>query len=254
MTDFYSTLGVSKTATADEIKTAFRQLAKQWHPDRNDSPDAKEKFQAINEAYQTLSDPAKKQKYDNPQPTSNGFGGFGFPFDHAFADILRRAGAGQANAHVYTVQQVTISLEQAYAGGQRIINGSTVKFPAGVRHGSMFQTNGQHYSIRIMPHAKYNIVNNNDLTCAIEISTLDALLGTSIILTHLDGNKLEFDIPEHTQHEQIIRIVGKGMPLPEQNGKFGNLFIICSLITPTDLTEDQKAYILNVYPKRTQEF
>ena len=249
MTDFYAALGVEKTATADEIKTAFRQLARKWHPDKSTDPEAKEKFQAINEAYQVLSDPKKRAEYDNPTPQHQGS-----PFDFLNEIFRRHSGHSNAQSHVYNVHQITISLEQAYAGGSRTINGTTVKFPAGVRHGSMFQANGNVYSIRIMPHAKYNLVNNNDLSRVIEISTLDALLGTTIELTHLTGDKLEFDIPEQTQHEQVIRLVGKGMPVPEQDGKFGNLFIICLLKTPTNLTHDQKQAILAVYPKRKQEF
>lgn len=62
--DFYEVLGVSKSASADEIKKAYRKLALQWHPDRNKAANAHEKFKEINEAYEVLSDPKKKQTYD----------------------------------------------------------------------------------------------------------------------------------------------------------------------------------------------
>jgi len=63
--DYYETLGVSKTASADEIKSAFRKLARKHHPDvAKDKKGAEEKFKQINEAYEVLSDPAKRQKYD----------------------------------------------------------------------------------------------------------------------------------------------------------------------------------------------
>lgn len=62
--DFYEVLGVSKTATAADIKRAYRKLALEWHPDRNKSPDAHEKFKEINEAYEVLSDDKKKATYD----------------------------------------------------------------------------------------------------------------------------------------------------------------------------------------------
>lgn len=62
--DFYEVLGVSKSASADEIKKAYRKLALEWHPDRNKSPQAHDKFKEINEAYEVLSDPKKKQMFD----------------------------------------------------------------------------------------------------------------------------------------------------------------------------------------------
>lgn len=62
--DFYEVLGVSKNATADELKKAYRKLALEWHPDRNKAPEANEKFKEINEAYAVLSDTSKRQTYD----------------------------------------------------------------------------------------------------------------------------------------------------------------------------------------------
>lgn len=85
--DYYDILGVSKTASAADLKKAYRKLALEWHPDRNKSPEAEAKFKEINEAYQVLSDPKKKQTYDQFghaafDPASGGgaggpFGGFG---------------------------------------------------------------------------------------------------------------------------------------------------------------------------------
>lgn len=82
--DYYDVLGVSRDATLDEVKKAYRKLALEFHPDRNPGdPEAEHKFREIAEAYETLSDAQKRFIYDNPKPQSPfaGFGGFGpFPF------------------------------------------------------------------------------------------------------------------------------------------------------------------------------
>lgn len=81
--DFYEVLGVSKTATAAEIKSAYRKLALQWHPDKNKAADANDKFKEINEAYAVVSDPKKRETYDQfghaAFAPGSGIGGGGNP-------------------------------------------------------------------------------------------------------------------------------------------------------------------------------
>jgi hypothetical protein len=94
--DYYDILGLARGATDDEVKRAFRKLAQQWHPDVNTSPGADERFKEINEAYQVLSDPQRRQAYDmfgragvggtgaEGQGSFGGFSGFGDIFDAFF--------------------------------------------------------------------------------------------------------------------------------------------------------------------------
>ena len=96
--DFYSELGVGRTASEGDIKKAYRAAARKWHPDVNSEPGAKEKFQTINEAYQVLSDPTMRQRYDQfgvAGVRTGGGGGGPTPGDFDISDIFESFFGGQ---------------------------------------------------------------------------------------------------------------------------------------------------------------
>lgn len=168
--DYYQVLGVARDAAADEIKRAYRKLAQKLHPDRNNAPDAAEKFGKVSEAYEVLKDPDKRKKYDQfgqnykagqdfrPPPGSGGFGGHGggrrgqsFDFEGGdFSDFFNqmfgggpapgggRGGPGSGNPFGGQRAQpreqeaeITVPLHEAYHGGTRQLTLSGGAFSGG---------------------------------------------------------------------------------------------------------------------------
>ncbi len=160
--DYYNILGVSKSASADEIKRAYRKLAHQYHPDKNKGDDTK--FKEINEAYQVLSDPQKKANFDqfgtadmggfggqggNPfggqYGNAQGFDFSGFGFGGGIGDIFEGM-FSQAFSHVQA--EVEINLTQAMLGDKVQLKTSnndtiTLDIPAGTPDGASFRFRGK---------------------------------------------------------------------------------------------------------------
>ncbi|SDE64061.1 molecular chaperone DnaJ [Rhodospira trueperi] len=133
--DYYDVLGVGKSASADEMKKAYRKLAMQYHPDRNpDDKDAEQKFKELNEAYEVLKDDQKRAAYDRfghaafegGGPGAGGFQGFGGAggfsdiFEEMFGEFMgggRRGGGGRANTRGADLRyNMEVTLEEAFAG------------------------------------------------------------------------------------------------------------------------------------------
>lgn len=169
--DYYKTLGINKSASAEEIKKAYRKMAMKYHPDRGGD---QEKFKEINEAYQVLSNPQKKSQYDRFGSTFNGagqgaggFGGFGgrqgsyYSQNVNFEDIFGSGGQsggfgfmGDIFENVFGAQfaqvnvEVEIGLTQAMLGDEvkfRTQQGDVIemKIPSGTRSGQVFRFRGK---------------------------------------------------------------------------------------------------------------
>ena len=128
--DFYQILGVERGATDAEIKRAFRRLAQQWHPDVNTDPAAQAQFKEINEAYQVLSDPQRRQMYDtfgraglggDPEGGFAGFGGFGDIFDAFFGGATTGQRRGRPQAGSDLRYDLRITFEEAARGTDKEI-------------------------------------------------------------------------------------------------------------------------------------
>ena len=129
--DYYTLLGVARTATDAEIKRAFRKLAQQWHPDVSKDPSADERFKQINEAYQVLSDPQRRQAYDMfgragtgaQDPGASPFGGgFGDIFDAFFGGAAGQAGRhGRPAAGSDLRYDLRITFDEAVKGAEEDI-------------------------------------------------------------------------------------------------------------------------------------
>lgn len=171
--DYYQVLGVDKTASQDDIKKAFRKLARKYHPDLNpNDSSAKDKFQAINEANEVLSDPEKRKKYDEygehwkhadefeaqkrarQEAGAGGFGGFGGGFDSGgfsdfFESMFGNRGRGGANAGFRGQDyhaDLNLSLRDAAQTHKQVltVNGKNVRItiPAGVANGQVIKLKG----------------------------------------------------------------------------------------------------------------
>jgi molecular chaperone DnaJ len=119
MQSHYETLGVQKTSSKDEIKTAYHKLAKVYHPDKNTGNNAKEKFQKIQEAYETLSDDEKRAQYDNPQPPFNFSQNFQQGFHFNIFNMRQHPQNLKKNNEYYTFK---INLSDVYFGINKNFN------------------------------------------------------------------------------------------------------------------------------------
>jgi curved DNA-binding protein len=202
--DYYKILGVSKTATIDEIKKAFRSLAVKYHPDRNKGKDAENKFKEISEAYEVLSDPEKRKKYDNLGSSWNRFhqsGGNAQDFDWSeWFSNRTRGGSGRRT--------------KGFGGfGDMFDSGNVSDFFKNIFGEGFAQRTG----FRQTP--KKGI----DTIVDIEITLAEAYSGTQRII-EIDGHKIDLKIKPGVSDGQTLKITGKGT-YGKHGGITGDLII-----------------------------
>lgn len=237
--DHFETLGVDRNATPEEIKAAYRKLAKEHHPDLNGgSEESEAKFKQINEAYEALKDGKSNQQQNNPHEDFFHAGGFHFGF------------GGFNSRTVYNISCV-ITLENAFNGCSLMVNSPQtgksmlVTVPAGVEDGQRLHVEGMsegedqlYLIVRIARHGRFGRMGSN-LIAQAQLELWDLMLGTEIHVTNIDGSHEKIVVPQNSRPDQPIRVPGKGMPR-QDGGERGDLLIhLQPRWYDNDLTEEQ---------------
>ncbi len=218
--DYYETLGVSKSATEDEIKSAFRKLARKHHPDvAKDKKTAEEKFKQINEAYEVLSDPEKRQKYDQLGANWNQSGGFQPPPNWG--------GQPDGGFHQYGGEDGGVQFEFGGTGFSDFFEA----FFGGGRGRSAFGGFGGRAA---------TAERGADVEADILVTLEEALHGSkrAVSLRRPGSNKVEtyqVKIPRGVHEGQRIRLAGQG-EAGAGGGKSGDLFLRVRLAKHPDFT------------------
>lgn len=274
--DYYEILGVSKTATADEIKKAYRKLALQYHPDRNKTKEAEEKFKEVTKAYEVLSDAQKRQTYDQfgaaafeqgaggPGGPFGGFGGqrgggqYG-PFTYTYTsggdaggfdfggftdpfEIFEQFfGGGGAYGRRRQVYSLTIDFMDAVNGTEQTVTiggkQQKLKIPAGVDDGSRIRFGDYDVVIQVRPDRRFRR-EGADIITEQQVSFADAALGTEIAVETVKGT-VQLKVPSGTQPDTVIRLREHGMPMLRRTGR-GDHYVRIKVIVPKNLSSRQK--------------
>lgn len=278
--DYYDILGVDKTASAADIKKAYRQKALEFHPDRNKTADAEAKFKEVNEAYEILSNSEKRAAYDrfghaafdpsagspfssagtnrsgpfsytyytsgSPGDFADAFGGFSDPFDifESFfggASPFRR---GPQKPH-YSLR---ISFMEAVKGAaKKVVHQGkeyTINIPAGASDGTRIRYPDFDISFNVSPDSVFKR-DGYDLYLDQEIPFTLAVLGGSITVPSLDKD-IKIKIRPGTQPGTLIRLSGKGVK-HLQGSRRGDLYIRLIVTIPEKLTSRQKQLIKELH-------
>jgi curved DNA-binding protein len=275
--DYYSTLGVDRNATDDDIKKAYRKLAMKHHPDRGGDEAT---FKKISEAYDILSDPQKKQIVDlGGDPKNQGGGGYGNsfnqgPFEFHFGggvppgmeDIFGRFGFGSGFGRqpmkknktlninvditledVLTGKDINAEITIPGSGKRKMIN---IAIPAGIEHGQQIRYEGMGddairdirpgdliVNVNVRPHSRFRR-EHTDIVLEKSVSVWDAIVGSTLDIETLDGKILTINVPQGTKHGTVLSCRGEGLPIMRSRNR-GNLLIMIKVDMPKNLSESQ---------------
>ena len=282
--DYYEILGVKKSASEDELKKAYRDLAKKFHPDKNKgNKDAENKFKEISEAYAVLSDSEKRGQYDRlgreafGPGGANPFAGFDFSqfmgaggggggrarrggrrrsttmdFTDIFGDLF--AGNDFEAAAPQTMQaEMTIEFRDAILGATMSIqvNGESikVKIPEGVRDGQTIRvTRRGHPSLQITVHVRPHPLferRGDDIYIDLPITVGEAIRGAEVEAPTVHG-MVRMRIPPGTQSGRTLRLTGKGV---KKKGGAGDHYSRIQIVVPPEAPEDAVRSIEAAYPE-----
>jgi curved DNA-binding protein len=242
--DFYTVLGIPRTASQDEIRKAYKKKSMEHHPDRPGGSESE--FKKVNEAYSILKDPQKRAEYDNPQP------GFSFrSSDFAHGNPF----AGTPFENIFTQRQtprnrdiqmpVNVSLKDIITGNTYVVNYQLstgrletvqIDIPPGAKHGDRIRYEGlgdegnRHYPrgaliihIKVQKNREWQR-DGDDLIVKKSVNVFDFLTGGVIIVTTLDNKSVKLRIPPGTKPGTTFSIAGYGIP-NINTGKQGNIYV-----------------------------
>jgi curved DNA-binding protein len=282
--DYYETLGVSRSADAEEVKRAYRKLARKYHPDVSKEKNAEAKFKDVQEAYEVLRDSDKRAAYDQLgrdyrpgqqfRPPPDWEQRFSQSGTHRFSDLngfsdffssLFGAGAGMAGGGPGSYAQpetdggqIDVSIEEAYAGTRRRVtireNGRArmvdVQIPAGVTDGQALRVGGSGgrgallLRVKLRPHPLFAL-QGKDVQVELPLAPWEAALGAKVVVPTLGGT-VELTIPAGAQAGLKLRLRGRGFPgIPN-----GDQFVLVKLVTPAAETPQAK----EAYERMRREF
>ena len=225
--DYYKILGVDKTIPQKDVKKAYLKRAKQFHPDLHpDDPKAQAKFQALQEAYNVISDPEKRQKYDQygeqwkQAEQFQGFGGGGAGGGNPFGgfDFSGFSSGGGGFSDFFETLFGRKGQQGGGFGGFQGFGGSSARTSTG------------------------------EMSANVTIDLYTALLGGEVILSLSNGQKVKMKVKPETQPGTKVRLRGKGYD--RGDGTFGDLVITYQVKLPTNLTDHQKQLLRQMQSTR----